>query len=280
VGRQLSVAALDQIDGWDVGTVAAGVVGTDGVVATRGPADRAFPLASVSKVLAAVAVHIAVEEGTVHLDDDVTDAGGPPGTTVAHLLAHASGLPPDGDRTPLGPPERKRIYSNVGFEVLSDHVAARTGMAMDDYVRAAIAEPLELRSTTIEGSPAHGYSSSVEDLTALLVALHAGRLLAPTSLDAMTMQAFPDLAGVLPGYGAQDPNTWGLGVEVRGRKDPHWTSPTNSPGTWGHFGRSGTFLWWDPAVGLGLVMLTDRDFGQWAIDAWPALASAVLAEHG
>jgi CubicO group peptidase (beta-lactamase class C family) len=273
------VAALDQIDGWDVGTTAAGVLGPGGVIAAHGPTDRAFRLASVSKVLAAVAVHIAIEEGTVALDDAVTEAGGPEGATVRHLLAHASGLPPDGDRAPLGPPERKRIYSNVGFEVLGDHVAGGTGIAMDDYVRAALAEPLGLSSTVIEGSPAHGYSSSVEDLAAVVTALHAGRLLAPSSVEALTTPAFPDLAGVLPGYGPQDPNPWGLGVEVRGDKDPHWTAPGNSPATWGHFGRAGTFLWWDPVADLGLVVLTDREFGQWAIDAWPALSSAVLGEY-
>jgi CubicO group peptidase (beta-lactamase class C family) len=274
------VAALDQIDRWDVPTVAAGVLGPDGLLAGRGPTDQAFPLASVSKVLAAIAVHVAVEEGTVGLDDDVTDAGGPEGATLRHLLAHASGLPPDGDRTPLGPPERKRIYSNVGFEVLGDHVASRTGMAMTDYVRAALVDPLGLGATTIDGSPAHGYASSVDDLASILVAMHGGRLLAPSSIEAMTTPAFPDLAGVLPGYGAQDPNPWGLGVEVRGAKDPHWTAPANSPETWGHFGRSGTFLWWDPTVGVGLVVLTDREFGQWAIDAWPQLAADVVAEHG
>lgn len=273
------MAALDQIGGWDVPNAAAAVVGVDGIVAAHGPTDRTFPLASVSKVLAAVAVHIAVEEGTVVLDDEATDAGGPAGATVRHLLAHASGLPPDGDRTPLGPPERKRIYSNVGFEVLGDHLAARAGMASDDYVRAALADPLGLRSTVIDGSPAHGYASSVDDLAALLGALHSDRLLAPASIEAMTTPAFLDLAGVLPGYGPQDPNPWGLGVEVRGRKDPHWTAPENGERTWGHFGRSGTFLWWDPDASLGLVVLTDRDFGAWAIEAWPALASAVLTEH-
>ena len=273
------MASLETIDGWDVGAAAAAVVGPGGPLATHGPADRSFPLASVTKVLAAIAVHIAVEEGTVGLDDDVQEAGGPEGTSVRHLLAHASGLPPDGDRTPLGPPERKRIYSNVGFEVLGDHVAQRTGMAMDDYVRAALVDPLDLGATTVQGSPAHGYSSSASDLATLLVALRGGRLLAPGSIEAMTTPAFPDLAGVLPGYGPQDPNPWGLGVEVRGEKDPHWTAPANSPATWGHFGRSGTFVWWDPAVDLGLVVLTDREFGPWAIEAWPTLASAVLAEH-
>ena len=278
MGRRLSVAALDGIGDWDVPTAAAAVVGPDGIVEVHGPTDQPVPLASVTKLLTAVAVHIAVEEGTVGLDDAA--AGGPPGATVRHLLAHASGLPPDGDRTPLGPPERKRIYSNVGFDVLGDHLSTRSGMAANQYIRAALVDPLSLAATTVQGSPAHGSSSSVEDLAAVLVALRAGRLLAPATIDAMTAPAYPDLAGVLPGYGPQDPNPWGLGVEVRGAKHPHWTAPGNSERTWGHFGRSGTFVWWDPAADLGLVVLTDRDFGPWAVEAWPALASVVLAEHG
>ncbi len=277
MGPQLS--PLDQIQGWDVPHVAAAVVGASGIREQHGDVHRPFPLASVSKVLFAVAVHIAIEEGTVALDDDTTGVGGPTGATVRHLLAHASGLPPDGDRTPLGPPGRKRIYSNVGFEVLSDHLAERSGMAAEEYVRAAIVEPLGLAATDVNGSPAHAYRSTVADLATLLGAVVDGSLLATATLAAMTTPAFPDLAGVLPGYGAQDPNPWGLGVEVRGRKSPHWTSPDNSPATWGHFGRSGTFLWWDPAAELGLVVLTDRDFGPWAIDAWPPLSTAVLSDR-
>jgi len=273
------VAALDQIDGWEVPSAAAGVVGPDGLLATHGATGQGYPLASVTKVLAAIAVHVAVEEGTVGLDDDVTAAGGPAGTTVRHLLAHASGLPPDGDRTPLGPPERKRIYSNVGFEVLGDHVASATAMSFAEYARLALVEPLQLASTSTDGSPAHGYRSSVDDLATVLAAVVSGRLLAPETLAAMTSVAYPELAGVLPGFGPQDPNPWGLGVEVRGTKDPHWTAAGSSPGTWGHFGRSGTFLWWDPEASLGLVVLTDREFGPWAPTAWPALAAAVLAEH-
>lgn len=269
----------DAVRSWDVSTVATAIVGPEGVRETAGPTGQALPLASVTKVLAAIAVHVAVEEGTVGLDDDVAGAGGPAGTTVRHLLAHASGLPPDGDRTPLGPPERKRIYSNVGFEVLGDHVGAATGMPLDDYARLALVEPLGLSATTTAGSPAHAWTSSVDDLCTVLLATVGGRLLAPETLSAMTTPAFPDLAGVLPGYGAQDPNPWGLGVEVRGAKDPHWTAPGNSAATWGHFGRSGTFLWWDPDAEVGLVVLTDRDFGDWAIEAWPALSSAVLADH-
>jgi hypothetical protein len=36
----------------------------------------------------------------------------------------------------------------------------------------------------------------------------------------------------------------------------------------------------DPVARLACVVLTDLDFGNWAIEAWPALTDAVLAEHG
>ena len=94
------------------------------VIARYGSVDEPFALASVSKVLSAIVVHIALEEGTIGLDDPA----GPDGSTVRHLLAHASGLPPDGDRTPLGPPQRKRIYSNVGFEILAEHLEPDVGV--------------------------------------------------------------------------------------------------------------------------------------------------------
>ena len=83
---------------------------------------------------------------------------------------------------------------------------------------------------------------------------------------------------MLPGFGRQEPNDWGLGLELRDAKTPHWTGARNSPRTFGHFGRSGTFLWVDPAAGVALGVLTDRPFGDWAAVAWPRLADAVLEE--
>lgn len=264
------------INGWDVSAASAAVFDGTEIRDEHGPVDDGFPLASVSKVLAAGVTHVAVEEGSIGLDD----AAGPDGSTVRHLLAHASGLGPNG--RVLEPPGRRRIYSNAGFELLADHVGAAAGMSFSDYARLALVDTLGLAATEITGSPAHGYRSSVRDLCTVLQAVVSHRLLAASTFDAMTTPAFPDLAGVLPGYGSQDPNPWGLGVEVRGEKSPHWTADGNSARTWGHFGQAGTFVWFDPDAGsdgLGLVALTDRDFGPWAVEAWPTLSAAVLAEH-
>jgi CubicO group peptidase (beta-lactamase class C family) len=92
-----------------------------------------------------------------------------------------------------------------------------------------------------------------------------------------TRTAFPGLSGVLPGFGRQPQCDWGLGFEIRDGKDPHWTGSKNSPRTFGHFGRSGSFLWVDPDAGIACAALADRDFGDWAKQAWPRLSDDVLA---
>ena len=94
----------------------------------------------------------------------------------------------------------------------------------------------------------------------------------------MTSPYLPELVGVLPGYGRQAPNTWGLGPEIRSNKSPHWTGASLSPQTWGHFGQAGTFVWTDPALELALIVLTDKPFGDWVLERWPTLSDAVHAE--
>jgi CubicO group peptidase (beta-lactamase class C family) len=118
----------------------------------------------------------------------------------------------------------------------------------------------------------------VSDLARVVSELLApsGLLHASTLADATTVQ-YPGLRGVLPGFGSQNPNDWGLGFEIRSGKAPHWTGTQNSPSTYGHFGLSGSMFWVDPDRGLGLVALADRSFGDWARTAWPTLADAVLA---
>ena len=77
------------------------------------------------------------------------------GSTIRHLLAHASGLSVDSDRV-LSAPGRRRIYSNRGFEVLGDHLERRLGRPFATQLRDAVLEPLAMQATTLTGSPAHG----------------------------------------------------------------------------------------------------------------------------
>ncbi|HWG73905.1 MAG TPA: serine hydrolase domain-containing protein [Acidimicrobiales bacterium] len=266
--------ALELVTTWPA-TAAAGVTGPAAVCAVAGPADRVFAWASVTKLLTALATLVAVEEGSIALDDPA----GPPGSTVRHLLAHASGLPFDGD-TPVAAPGTTRIYSNSGFDALATALAAATDMPAVAYIRDAVVSPLGLAATALEGSPASGAHGPLTDLLALGRELLAPTLVAPETLGAATSVAFPQLAGILPGFGRHSPNDWGLGFELRDHKAPHWTGARNSPATFGHFGRAGSFLWVDPAAGVACAALADRDFGPWAAAAWPELADAVLAELG
>jgi CubicO group peptidase (beta-lactamase class C family) len=269
-----SLQSLALIDHWPVTAAAAAVVRADGTVAgARGPVSRRFPLASVTKPLAAYAVLVAYEEGAIELDEPA----GPAGSTVRHLLAHTSGLAFDEHRVSAEPGTR-RIYSNAGFEVLADHVAKAAEIPFHEYLREAVLEPLGMASTTLTGSAAKDAVSTAEDLARFAAEVQAPRLLDPrTVLEAMTV-VHPGLAGLLPGYGRQTPNDWGLGFEIRDAKSPHWTGASSSPRTVGHFGQSGTFLWIDPEAGAACVVLTDRAFGPWAVEAWPPFTDAVLAE--
>ncbi|MFG2346639.1 serine hydrolase domain-containing protein [Streptomyces phaeochromogenes] len=270
----MSLESLALIEEWPVPTAAAAVVRADGVVlGTHGPVNQPFALASVTKPLAAYAALVAYEEGAVELDE----AAGPEGSTVRHLLAHTSGLAFDEHRVTAAPGLR-RLYSNAGFEQLGDHIAKATEIPFGEYLKQAVLEPLGMTSTTLDGSPAKDAVSTVDDLVRFAAEVQAPRLLDPrTVAEAMTVQ-YPGTKGVLPGYGHQNPNDWGLGFEIRDSKSPHWTGSSSSPRTFGHFGQSGTFLWIDPDAGVACVALTDRAFGPWAVEVWPAFTDAVLAE--
>lgn len=273
-GDALSNDVLASIDSWPVPHAAAAIVHGTSIV-SRGDTTHHFRLASISKVITAWACLIAVEEGSVSLDDPV----GPPGSTLRHCLAHAAGYGFDTPDTIIGV-EKRRVYSNTGIERAAHHVAERSGIPFPDYVREAIFEPLNMNDSTLKSSAAYGVWSTVDDLCRFALELMHPRLItAQTGALVRTVQ-FPQLGGVIPGLGSFSPNPWGIGAEVRGDKSPHWTGATNSPSTFGHFGGSGTMMWIDPTIDTALIALTDRDFDQWAQDAlvaWRSLSDAVVA---
>ena len=263
--------ALAQVEGWPAQTTAVGVLRGGQEAAAYGPREHVFRWASVTKLATALATLVAAEEGILDLDEPA----GPPGSTVRHVLAHASGLPFEG-RTPIGRPGQRRIYSNSGFELLAEVVGAAAEMPFEEYLRLAVIGPLQLRAE-LRGSPAAGLEGTLDDLVRLGAELQRPRLVAPETLAEATSVQFPGLVGVLPDVGRMDPNDWGLGFELRDAKEPHWTGSRNSPGTFGHFGGSGAFLWVDPEADVALACLSDLEFGPWALEAWPRLADAVLS---
>ncbi len=269
---------LDVIADWPVPAASAAVIGRSGVLAAYGDGAREYRLASVTKPLVARAAQVAVEEGVVDLDSPA----GPPGATVRHLLSHASGYSMHSAQT-LAEPGSRRVYSNFGFGVLAETIEAQSGIEFGRYLSEAVFEPLGMTASRLDGGAAaagFGGISTVDDL-----AVFAADLLDPRTVsaqlhaEAISVQ-FPGLTGVLPGFGVQRPNDWGLGFEIRDDKSPHWTGTRNSPRTFGHFGQTGTFLWVDPARELSLVVLTARDFDEWAKPLWPALSDEVLREFG
>jgi CubicO group peptidase (beta-lactamase class C family) len=265
--------ALTLSDGWPAENVAVAAVAAEGVLGQRGDASRVFRWASVTKPITALATLVAAEEGTLDLDEPA----GPAGATVRHLLAHASGLPFEGT-TPIGPPGKRRTYSNAGFEQLGRVLEARAEMPFAEYLQQAVLDPLGMQSTQLVGSPAAGLHGTLDDLVAFAGELVRPELIAPETLAEATSVQFPGLAGVIPDLGRFDPNDWGLGFEIKGDKQPHFSGALTSPRTFGHWGGSGTFLWVDPERDLALATLTDLDFGNWAKEAWPPFSDSVSAE--
>jgi CubicO group peptidase (beta-lactamase class C family) len=261
------VEALRQVEGWPCEHAAVAVVGA--AEGSLGDRARRFPWASVTKLATAVAMLVAAVEGIVDLDEPA----GPPGSTFRHLLAHASGLPFDRG-APIARPGARRVYSNYGFEVAAAFVEERAGMAFPAYFAHVWGDT----TAVLSGSAGSGVEGTLDDLLVVARELRVPTRVAPETLDEARTVQFPGLVGVLPGFGRQEPNDWGLGLELRDGKSPHWTGARNSPRTFGHFGRAGTFLWVDPDADLALACLTDLPFGDWAAEAWPRLADSVLQE--
>lgn len=264
-------SALATIDAWGADHAAAALVGPDGIVADHGPLDRSFRWASVTKLATALAVLGAIDDGIIDLDEPV----GPPGSTVRHLLAHASGLPFEGEAV-MAEPGRLRIYSNPGFDLLGEVVAERVGEPFAAILDRRVLGPLGMTGTRLVSRPSEGLHGPLIDLVALGRELLRPSIVMPDTLAMATRVAFPGLRGVLPGVGRFDPLDWGLGFELRDGKAPHWTGTRNSPATFGHFGGAGTFVWVDPILDRALVCLTDREYGAWALEAWPILSDLVI----
>lgn len=267
-------AVLRTIEDWEPDVAAIVVTDASACLGSHGPIDQVLPLASVSKPIAAVGVLIAAQHGLLHLDEptppsDVADV------TVRHLLAHAGGLPLDPGGI-LNRAEYRRVYSNWAFDLLGELVAQRCGTPFAEFLRVEVFEPLKMDQTTLDGSPARDGRGTVRDLARLARELIDPHLIDRDLLDEATAVAFPGLTGVLPGFGRQQPNDWGLGFEIKDGKSPHWTGDQLSPQTFGHFGQSGSFIWVDPTRGLGCASLANQAFGPWAKQHWPQIHDEIV----
>lgn len=259
-------SSLAAVDEWPVKSVCAAARGADGNWVVHGDASRVYGLASVTKLLSAHAMLVAVEEGVFDLDDEL----GPPGSTVRHLLSHASGVGFASPKPEREPGER-RLYSSAGFDIIADRIADEVGMSFAAYLREATFQPLGMDSSALHGSAGHAAEGSVADLMNFADEILAPAVLHPdTVAEALTVQ-FPGLNGVVPGYGAQKPADWGLGFEIFSRPESRqglWFGESMPGDVAGHFGQAGTFLWVHAPTGRACVVLTDRPFGEWAKPLW------------
>ena len=237
--------ALDLIDSWPVDNVAAAVIRPNGSIDTdRRPGPPISHCLALPRPITTWACLVAVEEGIVALDQPV----GQPGCTLRHLLSHAGGYRFDGAE-PIAKPERTRIYSNTGIEMAAPTIADAAAMTFDDYLERGGAPAA--RHDVDRAAAARrriGCGARAADLATFIAEVRSPTLISQaTAAEAATIQ-FPELSGIVPGVGRFSPCPWGLGFEIRGDKQPHWTGTTNSPSTFGHFGGAGTFIWVDPAV--------------------------------
>ena len=125
-------------------------------------------------------------------------------------------------------PDGTRIYSNEGFNVLAAALEAKADMPFREYLREAVLGPLAL-SAELRGDAGSGLVGTLADLLEFGRELLAPTLVARETLTEATQVRFPGLRGVLPGYGRQDPNDWGLGFESKDAKSPHWTGSRTLP---------------------------------------------------
>jgi beta-lactamase class C len=121
------------------------------------------------------------------------------------------------------------------------------------------------------GTPWAGIYSTAAGLLALLLEytkLQGGIVSGTTLLEARRDQT----GGLSGGFASTDPFlgfsssnaigwepcAWGLGLELRGTKRPHWTPPSAAPNSFGQIGASGCLAWYDPAHRVGWVVLSPR----------------------
>lgn len=266
--------SFELVKTWEVEKVSIGVIKFGQKPKTTSLQKENFQLASVTKLFTTYTALIAIKDNVVGLEDEV---GPCKGSTLAHLLSHSSGLAFDKNNC-LMPLETRRIYSNIGFEYIGNYISQKVKLPFGIYMKEKFFDALGMDNSSLTGSPAAGAESNLEDLILFAQELFSPSLIPPTTLSLATKPIFPDLGGILPGFGKQEPNDWGLGFEIKGHKIPHWTAPSNSELTFGHFGRSGCFLWIDPKIKMSCIALTNRDFGPWAAQNWPVFNESIIRE--
>ena len=164
-------SALASVVRTSTGHVHRELVGTtDGTEPLR--SDHLFDLASLTKAFTAVAVHSALDDGLIGLDQPITEildvAAVRRGVTARHLLTHTAGLRPSslvwrsgtsGDAAladvlstpPVAEPGAAHVYSCLGYIVLGVVLEQLHSRPLDEIVLERVAAPLG--ATTLRWGP-------------------------------------------------------------------------------------------------------------------------------
>jgi CubicO group peptidase (beta-lactamase class C family) len=213
--------------------------------------------------------------------------------------------------TPLDHSPRTRVtYSNVGFGLLAIVVERVTGHSFSTALTELVLAPLGIEGylglepprspAWIVGelgehveTPLSPYNSVFWRRLSLpwggLVTTASGALvlvrafagipadfLPSTLLAEATHDQTNGLSGGLVSGVLEWPHCpWGLGVELRGDKVPHFSPAEASPTSFGHAGASGCLAWCDQTVGVAWTLLGCRTFESWWQN-WSAIGAAIL----
>ena len=235
------VDALRQVDGWPCEHVAVGVTGASTRVAATRPAFR------------------------VGVGDEARDGGRDAGRRRggdrrSRRAGRAAGLDvPASARACVRAAVRARAADLAPGRAarllelrLRGRRSARRG-ARGDAVRGVLRARLVGHGVVSAGLAGSGAQGTLDDLLAVARELQAPAASHRRRSPRRRTVQFPGLEGVLPGFGRQDAER--LGARARApRRASRRTgrARANSPATFGHFGRSGTFLWVDPEAGIAL----------------------------
>jgi CubicO group peptidase (beta-lactamase class C family) len=163
----------------------------------------AYPLASLTKPITATALLTLRQRTDLSLDTPISEvlpslapATGAPDplreVTISRLLHHTAGLGTYarihfGDEIagassrsataqrpytlPMQTPGRVAEYSNLGYGLLGEVIAERSGMSFADYVRRSVFAPLKMRDAFVAGTSPHagavGYDATLAPLPSL-----------------------------------------------------------------------------------------------------------------
>ncbi|HYC89052.1 MAG TPA: exo-beta-N-acetylmuramidase NamZ domain-containing protein [Thermoanaerobaculia bacterium] len=240
----------------------------------RMTADTIFDAASLTKPVAtASSIGVLLERGKIALDETVRtylpeyhDGE----ITVRHLLTHTSGLRSGGDpwtERPLNRPGAVFRYSDLNYMILGQVVERVSGEPLEVFAEKHVFAPLGMRDTGFKPAPNDRIAPTENGLRAVVhdpaarrlggVAGHAGMFTTAKDLARFARHAMthPLLSRDVTPPEVAIRRTGGFDL------DSAYSRPGGDrfpPGSFGHTGWTGGFLWIEPASRSFYIFLSNR----------------------